>query len=45
MKIKVGRDLAPDFEERVNGEKPVVADVDVAADREEALRYRKVAIT
>src|SRR5215213_6302934 len=44
LKIEVGRDFAPDFEERVDGEKPVVADVDVAADRKQPLRYRKVAI-
>ena len=44
FEVDVGRDLALHLEQRVDREQPVVADVDMAADREQALGHREVAI-
>ena len=44
LEVEVGRDAALHLEERVDGEKPVVADVDMAADGEEPLRDGEIAV-
>ena len=44
LEIDVGRHLLLDLEQRIDGEEAGVADVDVAADRQQALRHRPVAI-
>ena len=44
LQVEIGRDLRLHLEQRLDGEQPVVADVDMAADREQALRYRQVAV-
>ena len=40
LQVEIGRDPALHLEQRVDGEQPVVADVDMAADGEQALRRR-----
>jgi hypothetical protein len=42
--LEIRRDLTLDLEQRINRQQSIVADVDVAPDREQALRDRKVAI-
>ena len=44
LQVEVGRDAAPHFEQRLNRQQPVVADVDVRADRQQAARDRPVAV-
>ena len=41
---EIGRDPALDLDQRFDGQKTVVADVDMAADGKEARAYRQVAI-
>ena len=44
LQVEIGLDLALDVEQRLDREQAVVADVDVAAHREQALRDREIAI-
>ena len=44
LQVDIGRDRLLHLEQRVDGGQPVVADVDMRADGEQALRHREVAI-
>ena len=44
FEIEIGGDLLLDVEQGIDGEQPVIADVDMAAHREHALRHREIAI-
>ena len=44
LQVDVGRDLLLHVEQRIDRDEPVVADVDMAADREQALDDREVAV-
>ena len=44
LQVDIGRDRLLDVEQRLDREQPVVADVDMAADGEQAHRHRPVAI-
>ena len=44
LQIEIRLHLRPDVDERFDGEQAVVADVDMAADRKQALRHGEVAI-
>ncbi len=44
LQVEIGLHLLPHLEQRLDGEQPVVADVDMAADGEKALRHGEIAI-
>jgi len=44
LQIQIGRDPAFDFEQGIDREQALVADIDVAADREQAARHRQIAV-
>ena len=44
LQVDIGRDPSLHLEQRLDGGQPVVADIDMGADGEQALRHREVAI-
>ena len=44
LQVDIGRDLLLHVEQRIDRGEPIVADIDMAADREQALRDREIAI-
>ena len=44
LQVEIGRDLLLHFEQRFDREQPVVADIDMAADGEQALRHGEIAV-
>src|SRR5271169_4015113 len=45
LEIEIGLHSFLDVEQRLDRQQSVVADVDIAADREQALRHRQIAIS